>query len=187
MEEIKEKGQAKTNPGDNMNIQEVERLIAEIAIESTAIALDTNTLRKNIVTISEEIGMWAKRAGMKYGDEKETRWWEIPQDYQDSSEVYTGRLVVKKSPGGIWGLHFEMSTAHDKNPFSVEAFASELARTGTFERANRFVLEAAGVHIVEFLRDYWEELKRRHIQYVDLCDKMEKIEGIFSLHVEEET
>jgi len=185
----KEKEQAEADPiqGANMNIEEVEKLIAEIGINSTEIALDTDALRKALVTISEEIGIWAKRAGVKYGDKDEDRWWEYPPSPPDTK---TGRLVIKKL-NDVWGIHIEATFAVPeywngnnfvgwRNPFNEEAFAQSMAWTVSLEDAGRFGLEHATKNIFAFLQDYCEELKTRHLRYADLRQKMEKIKGAFS-------
>ena len=187
--EEKEIGQAEADltQGANMSVEEAEKLIAEIGIESTEIALDTSALRKALVAISEEVGIWAKRAGIKYGDKYEDRWWTYPPSPPDTE---TGRLVIKKF-GDVWGIHIEETIAVPEywdgsnfvgwdNPFSAEAFAQNMARTSFLENIGRFGLEHAAKNILGFLQDYCEELKRRHIRYAELRKKTERIEEVFS-------
>lgn len=150
--------------------------IQEIVSEAKGISENTDAMRTAILQIAESLQPAIQTAGIKFGG---SNTWESIQEM----DKRTYRIAAGKYKNE-WGLYVQYTDATPEfwdgsnfvglaDPFDADAEANGITGYVEYNNIKRTHLEETIERMVEFVDEYAEELKRRHMKYADLRKKAE--------------
>lgn len=150
--------------------------ISEMVNEAKGISDNTNAMRSAVLHIAESMQPAIQKAGIKFGGSN--TWESIPEMDKRTYRIAAGKYK------DAWGLYVQYTDATPEywdgsnfvgweDPFDADAEAHGITGYVSYENIKRIHLEETIERIVEFIDEYVEELKRRHMKYTDLKTRAE--------------
>lgn len=150
--------------------------IAEIVSEAKGISENTDAMRTAILQITDSLQLAIQTAGINFGG---SNTWESIQEM----DKRTYRIAAGKYKSE-WGLYVQYTDAVPEfwdgsnwvgwaDPFDDDAEVQGITGYIAYENIKRIHIEETIERIVEFVEEYAEELKRRHMKYADLRKQAE--------------
>ena len=150
--------------------------IQEIITDAEGISENTDAMRAAILQITESLQPAIQTAGINFGGSN--TWESIPEMDRRTYRIAAGKYR------GEWGLYIQYTDAVPEywdgsnfvgwpDQFDADAEAHGITGYIAYESIKRIHLEETIKKMIEFVDEYADELKRRHMKYADLRKQAE--------------